>query len=250
MSADPTTPVCYVYGIVGSDLVLPADLAGIGDSGGPTLVTCDEVAAVVEEVPAGRAFGTRSDLLAHNRVVDAIAAVAPVLPMRFGAVVLDSDAVALELLEPNHEHFRAGLAEIAGRAQFTLRGEYDRDVVLREVVDEQPEVRALSESLHGAPQDALYHERIRLGELVVQALAAKRESEVAQVLEVLTPHAVAIRSREPAGPDEMVDAAFLVDIDRQGAFEQSAEDIAKRLAGRVRLRLLGPLPAYDFVDGT
>jgi hypothetical protein len=51
-----------------------------------------------------------------------------------------------------------------------------------------------------------------------------------------------------------VDAAFggayLVDHLARGAFETAAEQLAARWRDRARVRLLGPLAPYDFVNST
>ena len=45
----------------------------------------------------------------------------------------------------------------------------------------------------------------------------------------------------------MINAAFLVDRIHVQKFEDAVEDLGRELAGRVRLRLRGPLAPYDFV---
>ena len=47
-------------------------------------------------------------------------------------------------------------------------------------------------------------------------------------------------------PEDVVNAAFLVERERQEEFENAVEGVGEELAGRVRLRLLGPVAPYDF----
>src|SRR5918999_12836 len=81
-----TTPT-YVYGLIASDTELPDGLEGLGPSGKVSKIAHGEVAAIVSDVPVDRPLGMRKDLLAHEAVVDAVAASSTVLPMRFPAVV-------------------------------------------------------------------------------------------------------------------------------------------------------------------
>lgn len=255
--AEPTsaaTPAagtaCYVYGIVPEGTRLPEGLRGVGDPAGEvTVVRHGRLAAIVSEVPADRPLGTRDDLLAHERVLDMVAAEAPVLPMRFGAVLTDVEAAAEELLAPHHDHFASALFELAGSAQFTVKGRYVRDTVLREVLAEEPEVARLREALRDLPEEAGYYDRIRLGELIAHAFARKRETDAQTLLDTLTPHAVAVSVHEPPGEEGVVDVSFLVDHERQPRFERALEELGQRWDGRVRLRLLGPIAPYDFVGG-
>jgi hypothetical protein len=66
--------------------------------------------------------------------------------------------------------------------------------------------------------------------------------------ETLEPHATAIVERVPATPEIAVDAAFLVGRPDRRAFERAAEELGRRWESRVRLRLVGPVPAYDFAQ--
>jgi len=66
-------------------------------------------------------------------------------------------------------------------------------------------------------------------------------------VERLEPLAVATVSNQLAAPEEVVNVAFLVERDRQEEFENAVEGVGEELAGRVRLRLLGPVAPYDFI---
>jgi Gas vesicle synthesis protein GvpL/GvpF len=208
-------------------------------------VTHGRLAAVVSDVP-DRPLGTRDDLMAHETVVDSLAATATVIPMRFPAVVEESGIVD-ELLGPNHDRFVTMLAELEGRVQFTLKGSYESEVVLREVVEGDEEIQALQAKVRGMPEDATYYDRIRLGELIVGALEQKRDGDAEQILNRLEPAAVEVAARQPASPEDVVNAAFLVDRDGSQDFEEVVEQVGKDVHGRIQLRLLGPLAPYDFV---
>lgn len=239
---------CYVYGVVLADTTLPENLQGIGPTGKVDLVHSGGIAAVVGQAPLDRPLGTRDDLLGHEQVLEElVAAGVPVAPMRFGAVVADEQSVSAELLAPHEEHFAGLLHDLEGRAQFTLSGRYEQDTVLREVVEENPDIRALYEQTTGRAEEETYQQRVRLGELVVGALERKRQAEGAAVVDELSPLAVDVVAREPGEADAVVDAAFLVDEANRVDFEKLVEDCGRRAAGRIRLRLLGPLPAYDFM---
>ena len=169
-----------------------------------------------------------------------------ILPMRFPAVV-EEPGVTEELIGPNHDRFAADLAELEGRVQFTLKGRYIEDVVVREVIEGDEEIAALSARVRELPEDASYYDRVRLGELIVSTLEARREEEAAQMLQRLEPFVVATVPHTSAQPDDVLDAAFLVERTKQQQFEDAVEELGRDLHERVRMRLLGPLAAYDFV---
>jgi len=234
-----------VYGIVPAGTRLPEGLTGTG-GGEVSLVQEGRVAGVVSEIRPQGALGTRDDLLAHDGVVAALAEETTILPLRFGAVVTTAEAVAEEMLVPYHDWFAAVLADLAGRRQFSIVGTYVEDTVLREVLQEEPEVARLRERVRDLPEDAAYYDRIRLGELIVQALDDKRIADTEALVAALSAHVVEVAPHETA-EDTATDVAFLVTDEQRPGFEQAVDELGARWAGRIRLRMIGPLAPYDFV---
>jgi hypothetical protein len=237
---------CYVFGIVPEGAAVPKT-----DEGGPAsrlrLVTAGQLAALVGSPPDDRPLGRAADLLAHDRVLaDVVASGTPVLPMRFGAVMTDEAAVAQELLEANYDHFAEVLERVRDRVQYTVAVRYEQDTVLRQVLAEHPEIARLREVDGQAETRAAFDRRLRLGELVVKALEQLRPADASAVLDELDGEAD-VSLRQPASPDDVLDAAFLVETARATDFENRVEEVARRHAGRLRIRLVGPSPAYDFV---
>ena len=237
----------YVYGLVSADTELPPNLDGLGPSGRVSTIAHERIAAIVSDVPTDRPLGTRDDLIAHERVLDTIAERSAVLPMRFPAVV-EEEGVVQELLAPHQERFVEALARVDGLVQFTLKGRYEQDAVLREIAQADEEIMALRERVRDLPEDASYYDRIRLGELVVNAMKQRREADGRRVLERLQPFATDISTRPVAQPDDVLNAAFLVARDQVKQFDDAVEEVGRDLAGRVRFRVVGPLAPYDFVS--
>jgi len=239
-------PDRYVYGIVPADSAIPPGLSGV--QGEPVdVLAAGDYAAVVTVVGDAESLGTPEDLLAHSAVLDAIAAAGPVLPMVFGTVVPDADVLVDEILPSMQDSYAAGLQRVRNAAQFTVRARYVRDVVLAEIVDEDPEVARLREATAGLSEEASHFDRVRLGELVVEALRRKASEDSTAIVNALTPLARETVTREASQADDVVELAALVDRGSQQQFEQELENLAKKSAGRITFRLLGPQAPYDFV---
>lgn len=234
----------YVYGIVPQATDLPSHLAADGKL---TVLGHKRVGAVVSRLD-GRLAAGPDEVRRHAEVLNGLVLNAPVLPLRFGTVLPDRDAVVTGMLATAHDEFAAALDELAGRAQFTVRARYVMDAVLREVRAEDPAIRRLSDELRDCHGEAYQPERVRLGELVAEAIDAKREADAAELMETLSPYAAAVRWQALPGDDGIVDAPFLVEYESQAGFENAAEGIAKRWHERARVRLIGPLAPYDFVS--
>ncbi|TMM12731.1 MAG: GvpL/GvpF family gas vesicle protein [Actinobacteria bacterium] len=239
---------CYVYGIAPADLEATSDARGVGDPPGKvSIVRHDQIAALVSDIDLGGPLGTPEDLLAHQQLLDAAASEVPVLPMRFGAVMTDPEAVKEELLAPHHDEFLAALNELGGRVEYVVKGRYVEEAILSEVLSEVPTAQELRQQLIGQPEDATRNLRIQLGEIINQAITAKRDADTAKVVEALSQFAAATAVREPTHEQDAAHVVLLAELGRQGELEQALAELGREWEGRVNLRLLGPLAPYDFV---
>lgn len=235
-----------VYGVVEADRQVPEGLAGVGEQ--PVeLIRHGRVAAAVGPVALDRPVARKDDLVAYGHVVDALAADGPVAPVQFGSVLPDAEAVVHDVLEPQHDVFAELLEELAGRRQYTLRATYVRDVMLAEVVAADPEIRRLREQTRDVPEELSYGSRVRLGELVAAAVEDRRGVDAEALLEAVLPLTVDHRLRPAGGMDDVLDVALLVDDERVDELVERLEGLAEAVHERIRLRLVGPVAAYDFV---
>lgn len=240
---------CYLYGVVPADVETDPEARGVGDPPGRvTVIRHGDIAALVSEIARDKPLGTPEDLQAHEALLDAAAAEVPVLPLRFGAAMSDPDAVAEEFLAPHHDDFAAALKELEGRAEYVVKGRYVQQAVLREVLAESPEAARLRERISGTEDDAATrNDRIALGELVNRAIARKRDEDTRTLVEALSPLGATVNVREPTHEEDAAHVALLVETARQPELVDTVREIAERWRGRVTMRLLGPLAAYDFV---
>ena len=238
----------YVYGILPADVEMTSEMPGVGDPAGHVrVVRSDGLAALVSEVDVSQPLGSPDDLAAHQQIVDATAAAVPVLPARFGAVLASDDAVAEELLDANHDEFEDALSDLEGRAQFVVKGRYVEKAILGEVLSENRQAARLADKLRDADPDATRDARIKLGEIINDAISAKRHKDTRALGNALEGHCVASVVREPTHELDAAHVAFLVDTDEESEVEQVVDDLSHDWEGRIEVRLLGPMAAYDFV---
>ncbi|MBD8053839.1 GvpL/GvpF family gas vesicle protein [Rhodococcus ruber] len=238
----------YVYGIVPADVEPEEHAKGVGKPPSDVaVVRHGDIAALVSEISVDRPLGTPDDLKAHAELLDGSAAVAPVLPLRFGAVMTDAESVEKELLEENHDELKAALDELEGRAQFVIKGRYVENAVLREVLDENSEAARLREEIRDKSEDATRDARMALGEIITQAIEAKRAEDTRRVIDTLEALEPMVNERQPTHEEDAAHIAVLVELDRQGELEEAVGSLAQEWDGRVEMTLLGPMAAYDFV---
>jgi hypothetical protein len=226
-----------VYGVVPA--ASAPDLAGI------RVIAHRDVAAIVSDVDDAEMRAARA-LRAHWRVLDEVNASTTVLPVRFGTMMADDDAVVAEVLEPSHEELAATLADMAGKVQLTVKGTYEEGVLMAGVVARSPVIARMREEVSGLPEAATYYKRIELGRLVAAEVERAREHDGQAIVARLEPHAIATRLEPQTAIESAVDAAFLVEEGRIDAFSEAVTALGRELAGRIRLRYVGPLPPYSF----
>jgi hypothetical protein len=236
----------YVYGIVAA-----ADAASISRTGvakAPVRTICEDgLAAVVSDL-AGGALAAAREVRAHWRVVEALSERTTVLPIRFGTVLDDDDAVRGQVLEPNADRLKALLEYLRDRVQLAVKGSHVEDRLLNDIVVASPTIAALRARLRRLPENAGYYERIRLGELVAAEVERRREEDAARALARLEPLAVATRSEGLGTPDAAFNLAFLVDRARVDEFSAAVTVLIGELGDHIDVRYVGPLAPYSFAD--
>lgn len=236
----------YVYGIVAATATAPR---GRGIAGAPLrLVTGEDAAALVSEIGADRLRLGRDEVLVHSRVLERALGRGSVLPMRFGVVMDDAEEVRSRLLDEHGPELRAQLTEMEGKVEIRIRGAYDEQSLLRDVMREHPEISALQRSVAGRSEDASYYERIRLGELVAAAVERHREIDAHAIVEALGAHALAVVTGEPRHERVVVQASFLVDRSHLPKFNATVDQVAEGYGGQIRFKYTGPLPPHSFVE--
>src|SRR5215211_776958 len=235
----------YVYGV----LRTPARGKGKGIDGRPLrVVSANGIAALASDVPEGPLEAGRDELLTHARVLERALEGGAVLPMQFGVVLPDDDAIRAELLAAHREQLEAQLDEMEGKVEMNVKALYSEETVLREVLEESREIAGLRAAIQDQPEDATYYERIRLGELIAGAMAAKREEDEQMVISYLAPHAVAIQAGPPIHERMVANVSLLLERDREGPFEDALEELGAEQHPRIAFKLTGPLPPHSFVE--
>lgn len=235
----------YLYGLVLPAGTVPSGLTGIAGR----IVRAEALAhvdALVSDAPDGREIGLPDDVRDHTRVLDAVAAEGPVLPVRFGTT---AERGALEQAVPpgwQQQHADA-LRGLSGAVQLTLTARYVEEALLAELVAADPEIRRLREATRGRPEAATYGARVRLGELVVAGFDRRRPADAERVERVVAPFARRTLVREVTQTDAVAELALLLARDDVPRLEEALEDLAARVAGHMVLRLVGPQAPYDFV---
>jgi hypothetical protein len=237
----------YLYGVVLGRERGSIAITGVEDSEVET-IEHGGLVALASRIEGGPLAAAR-EIRAHWRVLQEAAETATVLPVRFGTVLEDEQAVRSRFLEPNGDRLRALLNALRGCVQLSVKGAYDEPRLMREVVSSSRPIAALSARVRQLPQAASYYERIRLGEMVAAEVSRRRAADTEHTLEVLQPAAEAAHADDAKSTNSAFELAFLVRRARQDEFSKRVRGLAEEVGNRIDLRYVGPLPPYSFVEG-
>ena len=237
----------YIYGILDAACAASAHEGATGVSSGAVgRVACGDLAALVSAADAAPVARTRRNLLAHTSVLERVLPHATILPFRFGTVVPD-EAALTACLAANRPAFRAALHDIDGQVELGVKAVWRRGLVFTDIVERDSGLRQLRDRLRTRPAAESYYERIELGRRVEAALAQRRDSEAAAILDDLLPLAERAAELRLHDDDMVLNRAFLVRRDVEPRFDAALQGLADRFADRMEFRYVGPVPPFNFV---
>ncbi len=226
-------------------------VAAIGNPDAPVhTVPWGGLAVVVSDSAIERYEATRQNLLAHERVIEAVMREQTPLPVRFGTVADHDKPVAniQKLLESRAAEFDRLLHEMEGMVELGLKAFWrSENLVFDEIVAENERIRTLRDALQRQPGGVSQVARMRLGEMVKTALARKRDAEASRILAPLRLIADRVTDNPVLLDRMIVNSAFLVRQDRESEFDQLVASLDRELGQPIRLMYVGPVAPYNFV---
>jgi hypothetical protein len=235
-----------VYCIIRSNA--PRRFGRIGLGAEPTevhTVSFREIAAVISDTPEEVLDATRGNVLAHERVNETVMKSFTVIPMSFGTVFKTRDDI-VELLRGAYDAFSDVLDKMEDKVEFGLKVLWDRDIMIREIEDDDDDIRRLKHELSAA-RGSTYFARMQYGRQIDAALQARSEQYVADIFTQLRDVSVAARGNKPIGDKMIMNAAFLVSRDKETAFDAKVKEVGA-LYDKLNFRYTGPWPPYNFVN--
>ena len=230
-----------VFGITGTDFRVPDGLRGVGNPPRqPFLTVHGGLAAVIAELDEQPR--TRADLQAYVEVMGALAEAGTIVPMRFGTLVDDEEAVRRDIIDRHHDALADVLRTLDGCVQMTLKGIYEEDVVLREVLQAHPELQRSSQ--RGQSRAAM----IALGERVAAAVEQSRAADEQRIAAIVDEHAERVVVEAPGHERVAVRLQILVRRDRRDDLDAAVLGLRVEQEGRMSIKYTGPIAPYSFSD--
>jgi hypothetical protein len=238
----------YVYGIIEASDSVTFGKTGIGGTG-ETVYTVNhgDVAAVVSKTSVFIFDPTRENALAHEHVIETVMKTNTIIPMSFGTVFRTDDDIR-QVLKSIYPSLKDVLKQMAGKLEFGLKVTWDRDAVIEELKRDDEEIHRFHIELTKKHLQSTYFARMQLGRMIDKALADRAAEYVRAIYEALRNVCVASRDNKVIGDKMIMNAAFLIERDREAEFDAAVNKIAGKFSDRLNFKYTGPWPPYNFVN--
>src|SRR6202451_2259643 len=238
----------YVYGITKSREPVSFGRMGIGGSGEMVyVVPHGDIAAVVSRTPVFIFDPTRENALAHEHVIETVMKTHTIIPMSFGTVFRTDDDIR-EVLRSIYPSVKDVLKQMAGKVEFGLKVTWDRDHIVDELQREHEEIRRFHQEITRKHLQSTYFARMQLGRMIDKALEERSVEYVRVIYETLRAICVASRDNKPIGDKMILNAAFLLEREREAEFDAAVNRVAKKFGERLNFKYTGPGPLYISVS--
>ena len=238
----------YVYGIIETKQPLSFGRMGIGGNGEAVYtVNYQDIAAVVSKTSVYIFDPTRENALAHEHVIETVMKTHTIIPMSFGTVFRTDDDIH-EVLRSIYSSLKDVLKQMEGKLEFGLKVNWDRDRIIEQLKQEDEEIHRFHQEITRKHLQSTYFARMQLGRMIDKALAERSAQYVREIYEALRNSCVASRDNKPIGDKMIMNAAFLVERDREANFDAVVNKIAKRYGDLLNFKYTGPWPPYNFVN--
>lgn len=240
----------YIYGIVRHPGPLNFGPIGIGKRGDLVYgINYKDISAIVSNSPVIQYEARRTNLITHEKVLEEVMKQFTVLPVRFSTISEnDNNREVLKILEKEYHVFDQLLTRMEGKKELGLKVLANKTAIYESIIEKYDEIRLLRGKLMNTPVDKTHYERIKIGEMVAEALKKEIESYKNSILDELRPHAEDMKKNDNYGDMMILNAAFLIKKELEPEFDKAVNDLDEKYGRIMTFKYVGTLPPYNFVN--
>ncbi len=238
----------YIYCII--ELNKPQSFGPLGIGGrGDELHTIyfQNIAAVVSNSPIIKYSISRENMLAHEKAIEEVMKKHTVLPVRFVTIAKDEEKVK-KILEKEYDRFIDLLENMKGKKELGLKAIFKEDVIYKEILEKYRDIKILKDRLAVLPLEKTYYQQIEIGKMVEAALQKEKEIYKKDILNTLSPLAVEVKTNNTYGERMIIDAAFLVEKNKEKWFDQKVNEVSDKCDDKIKFKYVGTVPPFNFVN--
>ncbi len=256
----------YIYCIIGANENRQYGPIGIGERGDVIETFChDGLAAVISDSPVKKYPINRKNTICHQKVMEEVMKYHTVLPVRFSTLAEDKEAkdgsptlpamerIRERVLIERRQEFIDMLKDMDTKMELGVKALWtDMKTVFNEIVEENPSIKSLKGKIEkiniANPRQRTHQKRVELGEMVQDALKAKREKLRNIIMGVLKKASCDSRVNKDFGDNMIVNGAFLVEKSKVKEFDNYIDVLNENYKPNVKFKYIGPVPPCNFVE--
>jgi hypothetical protein len=239
----------YLYAIVATNEEKRFGHIGIGDQNSEVYTVCyGDIGAVISDSPIFQYPVTRANTIAHQKVMEEVMKQYPMLPVRFGTIGEGIELIKDKVLNARYNELKGLLKYVEDKIELGLKALWtNTEALFREIVDENKDIRLLRDRLMSRAVSGQQNQ-VQLGEMVKKALETKKEHEEKAILGLLKDLWVEHKTNNVFGDQMVTNSAFLVQKDREKAFDDVMDRLTTKYNGKMKFKYVGPVPPCNFVE--
>jgi hypothetical protein len=172
-----------------------------------------------------------------------------VLPVRFSTISENNDdSGILRILEKDYKKFDDMLSKMEGKKELGLKILAQETAIYKNIVEKYDNIRTMRAKLMNLPADKTHYQRMKIGEMVAEALKKETENYKNIILDVLNPLADEVKINDNYGELMILNVAFLIKNTAEPEFDKAVNDLDEKYGHLMTFKYVGTLPPYNFVN--
>lgn len=209
-------------------------------------IDADGLRAIVSDTLSQRLRPERRNITAHQGVLHALMEAGTVLPMRFGVIARNAEAIR-KLLVANRKSIKEHIERFRGRVEMGLRVSWDTSNIYEYFVETHPLLKESRDEIYGKSVNVSRDDKVELGRLYESLRAADRKTCTEQVKEVLFDYCEEIVENPLKRDKDIMNLACLVDRDKIDEFAKGIFQASKSFNNVYLFDYTGPWAPHNFV---
>jgi hypothetical protein len=240
----------YIYGIIRHSGTSAFGKIGMGNRSDLVYgINFKDISAIVSNSPIIQYEARRVNMTTHEKVLEAVMERFTVLPVRFSTISEHNDDAAIQtILEKDYKKFDEMLTKMEGKKELGLKILAHEGPIYESIIEKYDEIRSLRGNLISLPPDKTHYQRMKVGEMVAEALKKETEGYKKIIIDALSPLTDDMKINDNYGDLMILNAAFLIKNSSENAFDKEVNDLDEKYGNLMTFKYVGTLPPYNFVN--
>ena len=240
----------YIYGIIRNSDPIDYGPIGMGNRADRVYgVSYNGITAIVSASPIIIYEARRINMITHEKVLEEMMKQFTVLPVRFSTISEhDDDAGILRIIEKDYKKFDDMLTKMEGKKELGLKILAKEAEIYESIIEKYDNIKTLRGKLMNLPADKTHYQRVKIGEMVAEALKKETENYKDAIIAALNALSDDVKINDNYGEMMILNAAFLIKNKMETAFDKVVNDLSEQYGRYMTFKYVGTLPLYNFVN--